>query len=30
MQIDKDNKAITIKQGDIQLDEKTQLKKGVD
>lgn len=30
MQVDKDNKTITIKQGDIQLDEKTQLRKGVD
>lgn len=30
MQLDKDNKATTIKQGDIQLDEKTQLRKGVD
>lgn len=30
MQVDKDNKTTTIKQGDIQLDEKTQLRKGVD
>ena len=30
MQVDKDNKTVTIKQGDIQLDEKAQLRKGVD